>query len=129
MGQRIKSGDLRPDWTKRGFLRGYTDDRYTFGRYFAPLKPNRPEGVDDLFADNDVVLYDRETDGAEMTNLATDPAQRKLVAEYADKLESMITDEIGADTRAWVTERPTLIGENGPALLPHTPGERGRTAA
>jgi arylsulfatase len=40
--QRVQEGSLRPDWNKRGFLRGYTDERYTFGRYFSPLEPNRP---------------------------------------------------------------------------------------
>lgn len=41
--QRIESGALRPDWTKRGFLRGYTDERYTFARYFSPsTRTGRP---------------------------------------------------------------------------------------
>jgi arylsulfatase len=31
--QRIQSGELRPDWRKRGFLRAYIDERYTFARY------------------------------------------------------------------------------------------------
>src|SRR5262249_61591999 len=56
---RLASGDLRPDWNKRGFLRGYTDERYTFGRYFSPLAVNRPNSVEALYASNDVVLYDR----------------------------------------------------------------------
>jgi len=110
VGDRIASGDLRPDWTKRGFLRGYTDERFTFGRYFAPLRPNRPKTVDELFADNDVVLYDRADDPSEMRNLASDAAYRDLVGEYGEKLESLISTEIGDDTRAWVTERPQLLG-------------------
>ena len=110
VAQRLQSGDLRPDWTKRGFLRGYTDERYTFGRYFSPLEPNRPSDVDALFASNDVVLYDRATDPAEVTNLALDPAHRELVAGYCAKLEALITTEIGDDARAWVHERPQLLG-------------------
>ena len=110
VGDKIASGALRPDWHKRGFLRGYTDQRYTFGRYFSPLEPNRPGNADTLFAHNDVVLYDRKTDPSEATNLAYEPAHRALVAEYNDKLETIITDEIGADTRAWVEERPQLLG-------------------
>ena len=70
VGERIMSGQLRPDWTKRGFLRGYTDARYSFGRYFAPIAPNRPNDIDSLLADNDVVLYDRASDPDEITNLA-----------------------------------------------------------
>jgi arylsulfatase len=109
VGQRIQSGELRPDWTKRGFLRGYTDSRYSFGRYFAPLSPNRPSNVDALYADNDVVLYDRDSDPAEVNNLALDPANRELVASLSAKLESLINAEIGTDANAWVTERPRLL--------------------
>ncbi|MDH6115090.1 arylsulfatase A-like enzyme [Kitasatospora sp. MAP12-15] len=108
--KRIESGALRPDWTKRGFLRGYTDERYTFARYFSPVNPNRPRTVDALFANNDVVLYDRQTDPAEMHNLAADPVHRELVARYSALLEALIDSEIGADDRAWVTERPHLLG-------------------
>ncbi|MFE7929865.1 hypothetical protein ACFU6S_14170 [Streptomyces sp. NPDC057456] len=108
--QRVASGDLRPDWNKRGFLRAYSDHRYTFGRYFSPLNPNRPTDTDALLADNDVVLYDREQDPAEMHNLATDPAHRDLVERYRGLLDDLINTEIGPDTRAWVTERPRLLG-------------------
>ncbi|MFJ6785640.1 sulfatase-like hydrolase/transferase [Streptomyces yangpuensis] len=108
--RRIAAGELRPDWTKRGFLRACNDHRYTFGRYFAPLDPNRPRSVDELFARNDVVLYDRQEDPAQMRNLAADPAHRELVARYSTLLERLIDAEIGADTRAWVTERPRLLG-------------------
>jgi arylsulfatase len=108
--KRIASGDLRPDWEKRGFLRGCTDQRYTFGRYFSPLHPNRPADTEALLADNDVVLYDRERDPAETRNLAADPAHRDLVERYRALLERLIDAEIGSDTRAWVTERPRLLG-------------------
>jgi arylsulfatase len=108
--KRVASGDLRPDWTKRGFLRGYTDERYTFGRYFSPLSPNRPASAQALLAENDVVLYDHEQDPDEMHNLAPDPAHRDLVERYRALLEDLIDAEIGADTRAWVTERPRLLG-------------------
>ena len=104
------SGQLRPDWTKRGFLRGYTDARYSFGRYFAPISPNRPNDIESLLAHNDVVLYDRASDPDEVTNLALDPGHHDLLAHYSAKLEAMITAEIGTDTHAWVTERPQLLG-------------------
>jgi arylsulfatase len=110
MLDRLASGDLRPDWAKRGFLRGYTDERYTFGRYFSPLQPNRPASLEALHASNDVVLYDRQDDPSEVRNLAADPAHRDLVEAYRAKLEALIDDEIGADTRAWVGERPQLLG-------------------
>ncbi|KAB1144752.1 hypothetical protein F7R91_21200 [Streptomyces luteolifulvus] len=107
--KRIQSRDLRPDWRKRGFLRGYCDSRYTFGRYISPLSPNRPTDAEALFAQN-AVLYDRLTDPAEMRNLAADPALRGLVDRYRGVLEALIDRELGTDTRAWVTERPRLLG-------------------
>jgi arylsulfatase A-like enzyme len=110
---RLQAGTLRPDVTKRGFLRGYTDERHSFGRYFAPLEPNRPRDPDRLFADNDLVLYDRSTDPSEATNLAADPAHRDLVWEYSQRLEALIDDEIGTDEEPWVTNRPELAGNAG----------------
>lgn len=110
VADRVLSGELRPDWAKRGFLRGYTDQRYSFGRYFSPLQPNRPRTVEELFADNDVVLYDRQEDPDEVVNLATDPANRELVGRLSAELEALIDDEIGEDTRCWVAERPQLLG-------------------
>jgi arylsulfatase A-like enzyme len=90
--ERLQAGTLHPDVHKRGFLRGYTDQQYSFGRYFAPLEPNRPTTVDELFAHNDVVLYDR-------------------VDTYSRRLEALIDAEIGTDTHAWVAERPQLSGQ------------------
>jgi arylsulfatase len=107
---RVASGELRPDWRKRGFLRGYTDHRYTFGRYFCPLEPNRPADVASLRAHNDVVLYDRAEDPGETVNLAADPANDALVDQYRDRLERLIDTEIGTDEHAWVPERPRLLG-------------------
>lgn len=72
----MMAGTLRPDWRKRVFVRGWTDDRYTFARYFSPLKPNRPDTVEQLITDNDSVLYDRESDPLEMDNLAACPSIR-----------------------------------------------------
>jgi len=58
----------------------------TFGRDLSPLAPNRPRTVDEHCAVNDVVLFDRDVDPAEMTNLAASPAHREVVGEYCTKL-------------------------------------------
>jgi arylsulfatase len=108
--ERLVSGELRPDWDKRGFLRGYTDARYSFGRYFSPLEPNRPTDIASLRSKNDVVLYDRAHDPGELHNLALDEANDELVAAYSAKLEALITAEVGEDRRVWVLERPNLLG-------------------
>jgi hypothetical protein len=57
-----------------------------------------------------VVLYDRITDPGELTNLAYQEPNRQLLADLLSKLEALITAEIGEDTRAWVTEKPQLLG-------------------
>jgi arylsulfatase len=106
----LMAGDLRPDFRKRGFLRGYTDERYSFGRYFSPIGPNRPTDVESLFAHNDVVLYDRDADPGETLNLAGDPENRDVVGACSSKLEQLISDEIGNDGDAWVLDRPNLVG-------------------
>lgn len=108
--KRLASGELRPDFRKRGFLRGYTDARYSFGRYFSPLEPNRPTDMQSLLALNDVVLYDRAADPDEINNIALDPSKRDLVADYSAKLERLISDEIGDDRDTWVLDRPHLVG-------------------
>jgi arylsulfatase len=105
---RLMSGELRPDFHKGGFLRGYTDERYSFGRYFSSLEPNRPTDVESLVGCNDVVLYDRQEDPAELHNLALDTTCQDLVAECSAKLERLISQEIGDDLHTWVVERPNL---------------------
>jgi arylsulfatase len=45
-----------------------------------------------------------------VTNLASNPSHRRLVEDHRTKMESLISAEIGDDTRAWVTEKPQLLG-------------------
>lgn len=108
--EQMMDGRLRPDWSKRGFLRGFSDERYSFGRYFSPLEPNRPGNLSELRSRNDVVLYDRASDPDELVNLADDPVHDDLVDACRERLEAMISAEIGADDRPWVTDRPHLLG-------------------
>src|SRR5262249_6742982 len=107
--KRLQSGELRPDFHKRGFLRGYTDERFSFGRYFAPLDPNRPTDFESLVAHNDVVLYDRYEDPGELSNLALASTCRDLVTDYSGKPDRLISDAIGEDRHTWVLERPNLV--------------------
>jgi hypothetical protein len=81
---------------------------------------NRPTSLDQLFAENDVVLYDRRDDPHELRNLALDPANREVVAACSAKLEALISAEISDDRETWVLERPNLVG---------WPSWRGDTAA
>ncbi len=104
----VRRAASRP--AKRGFLRGYTDRRYIFGRYFSPLEPNRPRDLDGSTQTTTSCCTTGSTDPHETTNLAARPEHRDVVADYARRLESLIDDEVGTDTDAWVTTRPELLG-------------------
>jgi len=89
---------FRPDLKKRGTVRTVFDGRYTFSRYFSPIEHHRPADLDELYAYNDLELYDRVNDPAEVTNLAADRgANGDLVLSMSNKLESIIAAEIGVD--------------------------------
>ncbi len=87
-----------PDLKKRGAVRTAFDGRYKFSRYFSPLDHNRPTTIEQLYAANDVELFDLNTDQQEMTNLAADKdANRDLIMAMNAKLDALIKAEIGVD--------------------------------
>ncbi len=108
--ERLMAGDLRPDFRKRGFLRGYTDDRYTFGRYFAPIAPNRPSDLESLHARE----RRRALRPCGGPGRAAQPRGRPVAAgarrAVRARLETLISDEVGDDTSTWVLDRPNLVG-------------------
>jgi Domain of unknown function (DUF4976) len=62
------------------------------------MSRNRPKTIDELYANNDVELFDLQTDPQEMTNLAATKSQnQELVKTMSDKLETVIKMEIGVD--------------------------------
>lgn len=103
--EKLLNGELKPDWTRRSFLRGICDERYSFGRYFSPLGYNRPTTIDELFEHNDVELYDRLDDPDELHNLAFVASARGVLSTMLDKLERLIEDEIGDDTSSVVLDQ------------------------
>lgn len=87
-----------PNLKKRGSVRMVFDGRHKFARYFAPTERNSPKTLAELFAANDVELYDLQSDPSEMKNLAVDSkANAQLLETMNAKLESAITAEIGKD--------------------------------
>lgn len=86
------------DYTKRGFVRGITTEKYKFARYFSPLTFNLPTTMEDLYANNDVQLFDLEKDPNELVNLAADKeTNAALIMELNGQLNDLITKEIGVD--------------------------------
>jgi arylsulfatase len=88
----------RPDLSKRGAIRSVYDGRYKFNRYFSPQEHHTPRSIEELFANNDVELFDLEADPNEVNNLATDRRSNgDLLVAMNDKLNALIESEVGED--------------------------------
>lgn len=104
----MKATGFRPNLKKRGTVRAVSDGRYTFSRYFSPLEHHTPRNLDELYAYNDLELYDRYSDPAEVTNLAADrEANGERVLAMNAKLQALIDREIGRDDGS---ELPEVAG-------------------
>jgi arylsulfatase len=115
MKELIASG-AKPDLMKRGTVRSAFDGRYKFTRYLSPLQRNRPGNSDELYAFNDVELFDLESDPNELNNLAATKGENKeLVEEMSGKLERVIASEMRADDGR---EMPDLQGQKISWALP-----------
>ncbi|MCB8882353.1 sulfatase-like hydrolase/transferase [Acidisoma cellulosilytica] len=89
-------GALRPAMTPRGFLSFCFDGRYKFARYYAPGNFNTPTTFEDLVGNNDLELYDLESDPDEMINLAVKAdANRELIMYHNELLNRLIAREVG----------------------------------
>lgn len=92
----ITSYDI--DYSKRGFVRGITTEKYKFARYFSPLNFNMPTTMEDLYTNNDVQLFDLEKDPEELVNLAADKeTNADLIMDLNRQLNALIAKEIGVD--------------------------------
>jgi arylsulfatase len=89
-----------PNLEKRELFRGIFDGRYKLVRYFGMGHYNLPASVPQLLADNDVALYDLQSDPEEMDNLANPSHPKydeKLLSAMNQKLNALIREEIGQD--------------------------------
>jgi arylsulfatase len=94
----IPAQGFLPDLRKRGAIRSVYDGRYKFSRYFSPREHHSPGTLEDLFARNDVELFDLQADPEEMTNLALDQKTHgELLLAMNAKLNALIEDEVGED--------------------------------
>ena len=88
----------RPNLKKRGAIRSVYDGRYKFNRYFAPMEHHVPKTMEQLLANNDVELFDVQSDPLEMKNLAVDRGKYgDLMLAMNAKLNLLIEQEVGED--------------------------------
>lgn len=89
---------FKPNLKKRGAIRSICDGHYNFSRYFSPLQHNIPTTIEELFANNDVELFDLNNDPQEVNNLAVNRDKHSdLIMTMNDKLNKLIADEVGED--------------------------------
>jgi arylsulfatase len=88
----------RPNLGKRGAIRSAFDRRYKLNRYFSPQEHHMPRSIEELFANNDVELFDLERDPNEIDNLATDRHKNgDLLVAMNETLSATIESEVGDD--------------------------------
>ena len=104
----LPSQGFRPNLKKRGAIRSIFDGRYKFSRYFSPLEHHVPKTIEELFANNDLELFDVESDPLEMNNLAVNKNKHGELAQMMnEKLNLLIEQEVGDDAGQML---PTGIG-------------------
>jgi len=90
---------------KRGFLYVVFDGRYKFARYYAPTAFNTPVTLEEILKNNDVQLFDLESDPEETHNLALKPQQHKdLMLRMNALLNDLVAKEVGENDGAFLSE-------------------------
>ena len=83
---------------KRGFLSFVFDGHYKFARYYAPSAFNTPQTLEEIVRNNDVQLFDLESDPEETHNLALQPEKnRATILRMNQLLNDLMAKEVGVN--------------------------------
>ncbi|HEX3457617.1 MAG TPA: sulfatase-like hydrolase/transferase [Candidatus Baltobacteraceae bacterium] len=100
---------------KRGLLSFAFDGRYKFGRYYAPSAFNTPTTVEEILKNNDVQLFDLQSDPHELHNLALEAEKnRATILRMNQLLNDLIATEVGVNDGQFLKPLIEGKGELGP---------------
>ncbi|MBV9698589.1 MAG: sulfatase-like hydrolase/transferase [Candidatus Eremiobacteraeota bacterium] len=95
---------------KRGLVSFVFDGRYKFARFYAPTAFNTPQTLEEIFGNNDVQLFDVQSDPEEVHNLALEPEKnRELILRMNQLLNERIAAEVGVNDGRFLE---LIIGSN-----------------
>jgi arylsulfatase len=81
------------------------DGRYKIGRYYAPTTINTPKTLEEVLKNNDVQVFDLQSDPGEVHNLVLEPEKnRETILRMNELLNTLIAKEIGANDGRYLTE-------------------------
>jgi len=96
---------LKAKLDNRGLLYVAFDGRYKIGRYYAPTAVNTPKTLDEILKNNDVQVFDLQSDPEETHNLALEPEKnRETILRMNELLNTLIAQEIGTNDGRFLTE-------------------------
>ena len=97
--------------------RAVFDGRYKLNRYFSPREHHTPRSIEELFANNDVELFDLKSDPIEVNNLAMDRRSHgDLLVAMNEKLNALIEAEVGEDRGQMLPTGPNANWTLDPSL-------------
>ncbi len=95
-----------PNFKNRISIRSIWDGQYRFSRYFSPVQFNMPNTLGELFANNDLEVYDTRADPEELINLAVNPKKNEdVILALNQVLNTRIYEEVGVDDGSFLPIR------------------------